>query len=163
MTHVYEKVDGALYGHKTDLMECLRKIELDPDEIFAPRWDWKHGTPGDDKDVRCSNKLIWMYPQNRPPHDVAYYLRKISRDRYPNEAFTARLDIYTRNTSGTYRTYTAPGWLKERLKEYSKNNSVDHHAGRGQRASSRGYVVAIDVGKRRGIQDIRVERDIYIN
>ena len=155
MTHVYERVDNALYGHKGELMECFEKIELDPNEIIMPMWNWD--------DVTCSNKLVWMYPPERPPHDAATYLRKLSRDRHPNEAFTAYLKIYTGRGGTRYRTYTAPPWLREKLEEYTRSNSVDRHAGRGQRAQSRGYMIAVDVGKRRAINDLYAVRDIYIN
>lgn len=159
MTHAYERVDGALYGHKTDLMDCFRKIQLRPDEIATPMWRW------DDVDGgrKCSSNLVWMYPPERPPHDAAEYLRQLSRDKYPNEEFTAFLKIYTQRTSSRFRQYIVPSWLGERLDAHSADNSPGRHAGRGQHASSRGYMVAVEVGKRRGIKDIYVVRDIYIN
>lgn len=162
MGYEYYTIENALYGHKTELLDCLRQIPLKADDIITPmfgsdRWEEVTGS------ILCSNKLIWLYPPDGPSvghTNAAEHLRKVARDKYPGEAFTEYLSFFPDGDSGTrVRTYAAPDWLSERYYEWRNNFDTVQSARKQIYPTGVGYM-AVEVGSRHGVQNIWVVGEV---
>ena len=145
MTHAYQTVENGLYGYKGLIKDAL---SLDSKHQAEVEGDYH-------------NKLIWIYPMDRPPHDPWTEKRKVM-DRVTG-GFQIIYRIYTNYTQSRYRAYTPPNDIIERIQEHKENVSYESVAGRGQTASPRGWRIIAEFGKRGSCTDVRLVRDIYIN
>jgi len=123
MGHEYHTIENAMYRHKTDIREALS-------------YDSKHEAKAE---TNLPSKLVWLYPPDRPPHDLWRYRRQVaSEEGLPAEMW---LRVHPDGGGGRYRTYSAPPDVAEKLREWASGFDTVQTPGRQVYPTGDFYVI----------------------